>query len=263
MKITDFQRKKERREKISMLTCYDYPSARMIADTSIDCILVGDTLAMVVHGFANTTFATMDMMVLHTEAVARGKGLQLLVCDLPFLCHRFSRAQTVENCKRLLLAGAAAIKIEGADADTCQTIAYLVQAGLPIMGHIGLTPQSIYQLGQYKVQGKQAAEAQQLIDQAHALQAAGCFAVVIECVPESLAKTISRALTIPTIGIGAGIETDGQVLVWHDMLGLQDEMHPKFVKQYIQLKPSIQAAINHYAQQVVALQFPSKEHAYL
>ncbi|ASQ44888.1 3-methyl-2-oxobutanoate hydroxymethyltransferase [Legionella clemsonensis] len=262
MKIHDFKRKKQQQSKISMITCYDYPSARIVAESHIDCILVGDSVAMAVHGYDTTVMATMEMMTLHTKAVARGLGQQFLISDLPFLGHRISKAETIKNVRQLLQAGAHAIKIEGADADTCETIAYLVNAGVPVIGHIGLTPQSIHQLGGYKVQGKNEEQALALMEQAIQLEACGCFAVVIECVPQQLATTITQRLTIPTIGIGAGAGTDGQVLVWHDLLGLQTEFKPRFLKQYAQTKDIILAALNDYAQQVQQSQFPAAEHAF-
>ncbi len=262
MKVHDFKRKKDLHEKICMLTCYDYPSACTVANSNIDCVLVGDSVAMAVHGHDSTIMATMEMMVLHTAAVARGLKKQFLISDLPFLCHRISHAETVMNVKKLIEAGAHSIKIEGADADVCQTISHLVTAGVPIMGHIGLTPQSIHQLGGYVVQGKQDTQAALLLQQATNLEAAGCYAIVLECVPGKLAKTISNALTIPTIGIGAGVETDGQVLVWHDMLGLQTEFKPHFLKQFTQGKDILLSAINTYADQVKQGQFPAPEHTY-
>lgn len=262
MKIHDFKRKKQLQNKISMLTCYDYPSARIIAESNIDCVLVGDSVAMAVHGHETTVTATMEMMELHTKAVARGLKTHFLIADLPFLSHRLSQADTVSNVRRLLQAGAQGVKIEGGDADTCQTISHLVTAGVPIMGHIGLTPQSVHQLGGYKVQGKEQEQAARLMQQAADLEAAGCFALVIECVPAQLAKAITQSLTIPTIGIGAGADTDGQVLVWHDLLGLQTEFKPKFVKQYAQGKDLLLAAINAYAQEVQSANFPTKEYAF-
>ena len=159
MKIHDFKLKKEQQKKISMLTCYDYPSACIVAESDLDCVLVGDSVAMAVHGHNSTIMATMEMMILHTAAVARGLNKQFLISDLPFLCHRLSHTDTIQNVKKLLQAGAHAVKIEGADADVCQTIAYLVTAGIPVIGHIGLTPQSIHQLGGYKVQGKEQEQA--------------------------------------------------------------------------------------------------------
>ncbi len=262
MNVLDFKLKKEQHKKISMLTCYDYPSACTIAESNIDCVLVGDSVAMAVHGHDSTLMATIEMMVLHTTAVARGIKSQFLVSDLPFLCHRASRYDTVQNVKKLLQAGAHAVKIEGGDDDVYQTIAHLVAAGVPVMGHIGLTPQAIRQLGGYKVQGKEQEQAAILLQQASRLEAAGCFALVIECVPAQVAKTITQALTIPTIGIGAGVETDGQVLVWHDMLGLQTTFMPRFVKQFIPGKEVLLSAINAYAEHVHAAQFPAVEHCF-
>ncbi|MBA3536806.1 MAG: 3-methyl-2-oxobutanoate hydroxymethyltransferase [Tatlockia sp.] len=262
MKIHDFKRKKEQQSKISMLTCYDYPSARTIAESTIDCVLVGDSVAMAVHGYESTIMATMEMMVMHTQSVARGLKGQFLIADLPFLGHRSSQAETVANVIRLMQAGAQALKIEGGDQDTCQTIAFLVASGIPVIGHIGLTPQSIHQLGGYKIQGKEQEQAAKLLKQAANLEAAGCFALVIECVPQQLAKAITESLTIPTIGIGAGLYTDGQVLVWHDLLGLQTDFKPKFLKQYAKGKEMVLTAINAYAEQVQNAEFPSEEYAF-
>lgn len=262
MKLHDFKRKKESQTKISMLTCYDYPSACMIAESNMDCVLVGDSVAMTVHGHTSTIMATMDMMVLHTAAVARGLNKQFLVSDLPFLCHRGSQVETIQNVRRLLQVGAHAVKIEGGDPDVCQTIAHLVASGVPVMGHIGLTPQSVLQLGGYKVQGREQEQAAQLLQQAHNLEAAGCFALVIECVPNELGRTITQSLNIPTIGIGAGVQTDGQVLVWHDMLGLQSECNFRFVKRFAQGKNVLLTAINAYVDEVQQAQFPTKEHVF-
>lgn len=262
MKIHDFKGKKEKQQKIAMITCYDYPSACIVAESNIDCALVGDSVAMAVHGHDTTITATMDMMILHTKAVARGLKHQFLVSDLPFLSHKMSQTHTVEHVTHLLHAGAHAVKIEGADPDTCHTIAYLVKAGVPVMGHIGLTPQSIHQLGGYKVQGKSQKQAEILIQQALELEQAGCFALVIECVPQHLAQSITNTLNIPTIGIGAGSHTDGQVLVWHDMLGLQTSFNPKFVKRYAQGKEILLNALNAYAHQVQQASFPAEEHAF-
>ena len=262
MKLHDFKRKKEQQTKMSMLTCYDYPSARIVAESNIDCVLVGDSVAMAVHGHDSTIMASMEMMQLHTAAVARGLSGQFLISDLPFLCHRVSQADTVQNVKKLLQAGAHAVKIEGGDADVCQTIAHLVTAGVPVMGHIGLTPQSVLQLGGYKIQGREQEQAAQLVQQAQNLETAGCFALVIECVPAQLAKTITAALSIPTIGIGAGVETDGQVLVWHDMLGLQTEFKPRFVKHFVDGKVHLLAGINAYTNDVHHAHFPTDCHAF-
>lgn len=262
MKIQDFKRKKQQQNTITMITCYDYPSAKIADESSIDCVLVGDSLAMVVHGYDNTLMATMDMMVLHTQAVARGLTHPFLVTDLPFLCHKASRSETIHHVKQLLKAGAHAVKIEGGDPDTCDTIQFLVTAGIPVMGHIGLTAQSIHQLGGHRVQGKTASQATLLLQQAKALEAAGCFAIVLECMPPVVADTITKALEIPTIGIGAGNVTDGQVLVWHDLLGMQTEFKPKFVKYFANTKSIMLDAINHYVQQVQTREYPGLEHTY-
>ena len=262
MNIHSFKQKKALGKKISMLTCYDYASARIIAASNIDCVLVGDSVAMVVHGHNTTVMATMEMMLLHTSSVARGLNNQFLISDLPFLSHRMSHEKTITNVQSLMQAGAHAIKLEGADDDTLKTITYLVNAGIPIMGHIGLMPQSVHQLGGHRVQGKSNAQASILLEQAKALQAAGCFALVIECVPSHVAKAITDSLDIPTIGIGAGIHTDGQVLVWHDALGLQNELTPRFVKQFSAGQSFLLDAINAYAQEVTNSDFPSAEHAF-
>lgn len=262
MKLNDFKLKKNAQTKISMVTCYDYPSACTIAESDIDCVLVGDSVAMAVHGHHSTIMATMDMMVLHTAAVARGLKQQFLIADLPFLCHRSSQDETIKNVRQLLQAGAQAIKIEGGDADVCATIAYLITSGIPVMGHIGLTPQSVLQLGGYKVQGRNEKQAELLCQQALKLEEAGCFAIVLECVPNLLAESITTALKIPTIGIGAGPQTDGQVLVWHDLLGLQSAFNFRFVKRFAEGKDFLLAAINNYVYEVHHSTFPSEEHAF-
>lgn len=262
MKIHDFKLKKIEQAKIAMLTCYDYPSARIVADSNLDCVLVGDSVAMTVHGHESTIMATMEMMVLHTSAVARGLGKQFLITDLPFLAYRGSIHDTLGNVKQLFQAGAHAVKLEGADKALCQTITSLTEAGIPVMGHIGLTPQFIHQLGGYRIQGKEQEQSDLLLQQAQCLEAAGCFAMVIECVPEPVAKMITEALCIPTIGIGAGAHTDGQVLVWHDLLGLHTDVKPKFIKQYMQSKHTLLSAINAYVEEVQNLDFPALEHVF-
>lgn len=262
MNKLDFKLKKERAEKITMLTCYDHPSACIIAESRVDCVLVGDSVAMAVHGHDSTIMATIEMMVLHTSAVARGLKKQFLISDLPFLSHRISRADTVIQAKKLLQAGAHAIKLEGADDDVYQTVEYLVTCGIPVMGHIGLTPQSIHQLGGFRIQGRETEQAIRLIQQAERLEAAGCFSIVVECVPSALAKTISQTLTIPVIGIGSGADTDGQVLVWHDMLGLQTEFNPRFVKRFVEGKALFKEGIEAYVSQVQGMHFPAEAHTY-
>lgn len=262
MKITDFLAKKARKEKISVLTCYDYPSARLLAKTDLDCVLVGDSVAQVVHGYESTVMATIEMMVMHTKAVAHGLGKQLLISDLPFLCHRSSREELVRNVRQLIQAGAHAIKIEGGDIDTCETIANLSSAGIPIVGHIGLTPQSILALGGHKIQGREEAQAVDLLVQAKRLENAGCRALVIECVPLKVAHTITEALCIPTIGIGAGVVTDGQILVWHDVLGFQNDFQPRFLRKFTQAEDIFLSALHAYVREVKSMRFPSEEHAY-
>ena len=261
MKLQDFSQKKNK-QKITVLTCYDYPSAKLIAATDLDCVLVGDSVAMVVHGHPNTLMADISMMEMHTAAVARGIGSQFVIADLPFLGHRCGQQDTITNVKRLTQAGAQAIKIEGADQDTCSTIEYLVSSGIPIVGHIGLTPQSLLQLGGYKIQGRTQTQAELLITQAQSLAAAGCFALVLECIPKELAKAITDSVTIPTIGIGAGPHTDGQVLVWHDFLGLFGDHKYSFVKQFSQGHALFESAIQHYIAEVKQGQFPSLEHSF-
>lgn len=262
MKIHDFKLKKANHSKISMLTCYDYPSARMLSESKIDCALVGDSVAMAVHGHPNTLTASLDMMVLHTQAVARGLSHPFLVTDLPFLLHKSSKEHLINGVQKIMQAGAHGIKIEGGDEHTCEVIEYLVQAGVPVMGHIGLTPQSLHSLGGFVVQGKSKAQEDLLLEQALKLEKAGCFALVLECIKASLGKTITETISIPTIGIGAGSDTDGQVLVWHDLLGLQDEFRPKFIKQFLPGKNLILDAINAYQDQVVNSHFPQIEHSY-
>lgn len=262
MKVTDFKLKKQKGEKIAILTCYDYPSARIVAKTNLDAVLVGDTLAMAVHGHKDTTTATMDMMALHTHAVARGLTHQLLISDLPFLSYRQSIPQTVVEVQRLIQAGAHAVKLEGGDDHCCETIHHLVTSGVPVVGHIGLTPQSVHQLGGYKVQGKEKDKAELLIHQGKALEKAGCCALVIECIPQALAQVITRHLTIPTIGIGAGQYTDGQVLVWHDMLGFEQELQPRFVKRFAEAEQFLFEAIERYVDEVQTQRFPTEAQAY-
>ena len=262
--ILDIQQQKQAENKITFLTCYDYPSAKLIHNTpNIDAILVGDSLAMVVHGYPSTVHATIDMMVLHTKAVSKGNQRAFIVADLPFLSHQGDFQRTLDDVKQLIQAGANAIKIEGACPHTLITIERLVHAGIPIIGHIGLTPQSVHQLGGHKVQGKTHQAQIALIEQAHALAHAGIALLVIECVPSELAKTITNRLTIPTIGIGAGKHTDGQIVVWHDVLGIQTTFKPKFVKHYASLEQNMAIAIQQYADDVKTHTFPTHEHSYL
>ena len=259
--ILDFQIKKSQQQKISMITCYDYTSARIISNTSIDCVLVGDSGSMVLLGKENTVQTSMDDMAYMTQAVARGLSNKLLIADMPFLSYRSSLKSTMDNVQRLIQAGAHAVKLEAA-AGNSETIKYIVESGIPVIGHLGLTPQFIHAFGGYRVQGKTHAAAKQLIDDAKALEAAGCCALVLECVPSTLATTVTEQLSIPTIGIGAGAGTNGQVLVFHDLLGLNTDFTPKFVKQYLQGATLITDAVNNFVTDINNVTFPSQEHTY-
>lgn len=260
--ILDFNQYKIRQEKIVMVTCYDYWSAQIIADTDIDCILVGDTASMIMHGHHTTVNATMDMMVLHTQAVKRGAPHKIIIGDMPFLTYRKSLDTSMNHIERLMQAGATAIKLEGATGNEV-LIRHIVDSGVPIMGHLGLTPQSVHQLGGFRIQGNSDKQAAHIIDQAQRLQDAGCSALVLECVPQTLAKTITTRLSIPTIGIGAGPDVDGQVLVLHDLLGVMPNFQPKFLKTYLNGFSMIKEALTAYHQDVKQLTFPTKEHSYL
>jgi len=261
MNILDFQNKKNAKEKITMITCYDYSSARLLAETNIDCLLVGDSVAMTMHGYANSLAATVDMMLSHTAAVSRGAGKKCIVTDLPFLSYRGSIDQTIQAVQAIMQAGAHAVKLEGA-AGNLELIQCLVESGVPVMGHLGLTPQFIHQLGGYKVQGTNSESAEKMKQDALALEKAGCFALVLECVPAKLANEMTAMLTIPSIGIGAGAGTDGQVLVYQDLLGLNADFLPKFVKIYLQGSKQVKEGIENYIQEVKAGEFPKDEHCY-
>jgi 3-methyl-2-oxobutanoate hydroxymethyltransferase len=232
MNVLDFYKKKVSKIKISMITCYDYTSALILSDTTIDCLLVGDSVAMTMHGYKDTLSATLEMMHFHTSAVSRGAGNKFIVSDLPFMTYRKSLSKNVSAAQHLIQAGAHAVKLEGVVGNE-KLIRHLTESGIPVMGHLGLTPQFINVLGGYKVQGKTHESAEHLKADALLLQQSGCFAVVLECVPINVAKEISELLAIPTIGIGAGPYTDGQVLVFQDLLGLNPSFKPKFVKAFI------------------------------
>ena len=259
--LFDFQKKKSLQEKISMITCYDFTSAKIIDQTDIDCVLVGDTLSMLVHGCPDTTGATLDMMAMHTLAVSRGIKTKFIIGDLPFMSYRKSLSETTHAIETLVRAGAHAIKLEGANGNLT-TIQHAVASGIPMMGHLGLTPQHIHALGGFKVQGKNNAACNKLIEDAKSLEAAGCFALVLECIPADLAQEITSIVHIPTIGIGAGPHTDGQVLVLHDLLGLQTELKPKFVKRYFAGDTAFKESINAYALDVSLGLYPTLEHSY-
>ncbi|AXF55980.1 3-methyl-2-oxobutanoate hydroxymethyltransferase [Salicibibacter kimchii] len=257
MKTTaQWKKMKQDGEPIAMLTAYDAPSARLAERAGVDLILVGDSLGNVVLGYDSTVPVTMDDMVLHTKAVKRGARDTFVVTDLPFFSYHGDFSETSGNVRRLIQeAGADAVKLEGG-YEVADTVKKLVQAGVPVMGHLGLTPQSVGVLGGYKVQGKEATEAEKLIVEAEALEEAGAFAVVLECVPKQLGALVANRLEIPVIGIGAGAETDGQVLVYHDVIGYESGHVPKFVKQYANISPHIEAGLENYVSDVKSHAFP-------
>ena len=255
-----FRQKKERGEMISMLTAYDYPTAIAMDRAGIDAILVGDSLAMVVLGYENTLPVTMEEMLHHSRAVARGAKSALLVGDMPFMSYQVSVEEAVRNAGRFLQQGGMdAVKLEGG-RERVDAIRAITGAGIPVMGHLGLTPQSINLLGGFRAQGKTAAAAKRLVEDALLLEEAGCFSLVLESVPARLAELISKRLNIPTIGIGAGAGCDGQVLVTHDVLGLFDRFTPKFVKKYADFHGAMQTVFADYIEDVETKRFPAQEH---
>ena len=257
-----FRLKKQRGEPITMLTAYDYPTALAVDQAEIDSILVGDSLGMVVLGYENTLPVTMADMLHHCRAVARGARYALLIGDMPFMSYQASVAEAVRNAGRFLQeAGMDAVKLEGG-RERLDAIEAIVSAGIPVMGHLGLTPQSVHQLGGFRAQGKSVEAAKRMLEDALALQDAGCFGIVLESVPARLAELISRRLEIPTIGIGAGVGCDGQVLVTHDLIGLFDRFVPRFVKQYAHIHAEMSQALSAYREDVSARRFPAEEHTF-
>jgi 3-methyl-2-oxobutanoate hydroxymethyltransferase len=244
-----------------MVTAYDAPSARVVDTAGADMILVGDSLAMVVLGYDDTLQVTTEDMVHHIGAVARTKPRALVVGDLPWLSYHVSREETVRNAAALIRAGAGAVKLEGG-RKRLDAVAAIIDAEIPVMGHLGLTPQSIHQLGGFRVQGKQLESARAIVDDAVALAEAGCFALVLECVPDGVARMVTDAIGIPTIGIGAGRHCDGQVLVYHDLLGLEDRKVPKFVRRYAALGASATEAVGSFVDDVRSGRFPSSDETY-
>jgi len=261
MNVLDFQKMKNIGRKISMVTCYDYSSARAVADSTIDCILVGDSLAMVMHGHPTTLSATTAMMALHTAAVARGAPRKFIVADLPFLSYRKGLKDAMDSVQELMSAGAHAVKLEGVRGHA-DIVRHIVESGVPVMGHLGLTPQSINLLGGMKVQARTDAAVEMLAAQARELEEAGCFSLVLECVPSEAARKVTDLLKIPTIGIGAGPNVDGQVLVYQDVLGLNPGFKPKFLRVYANTFGVIQAALNAYDRDVKGGHFPSESESY-
>ncbi|HET7248542.1 MAG TPA: 3-methyl-2-oxobutanoate hydroxymethyltransferase [Gemmatimonadales bacterium] len=248
--------------RIVMLTCYDALFARLLDAAGIDILLVGDSVNQVLGGAESTLSATLEQMIYHTRIVRRGTHRALVVCDMPFLTYQVTREDAIRNAGRAMAeTGCHAVKVEGG-VHIAPTVRSLVEVGIPVMGHIGLTPQSLHALGGARVQGRDAVAAQRLKNDATALQEAGAFAVVLELVPAALAGEITKSLTIPTIGIGAGPECDGQVLVLHDMLGLNEEFNAKFVKQYAQLAGEVRRAAGAFADEVRAGRYPGPEHSF-
>jgi 3-methyl-2-oxobutanoate hydroxymethyltransferase len=259
----DLLNKKQTNQRISMLTAYDYSSAQLLAEAEIDVVLVGDSLGNVVLGYETTIPVTLDEMIHHTKAVARGNNKSLVIGDMPFLTYHSSTADALRNAGRFLQeAGAQGVKLEGG-RERLEVVKVLVDAGIPVMGHLGLTPQSVHQLGGFKVQGKTEQAAKKLIEDALALEQAGIFALVLECVPAGLAEQVTAALNIPTIGIGAGAGCNGQVLVIHDMLGLNGNKVPKFVKQFANIRKDMLQAVLAYKTEVEEGIFPGPEHTFL
>jgi len=248
--------------KLSMVTAYDYPSARMVDEAGLDMILVGDSLGMVMLGYDTTLPVTMDDLVHHTRAVCRGARNTFVVADMPFLSYHVSVEQAVINAGRLIQEGGAqAVKLEGGK-ERLEVVKRIIAAEIPVMGHLGLTPQSVNQFGGFKVQGKNKEQAEKVLSDALLLEEAGVFAIVLECVPAPLAALITEKLSVPTIGIGAGAGCDGQVLVWHDLLGITQDMRPRFVKKYADLHESIVGALQQYKTEVEEGQFPAAEHSF-
>lgn len=259
--IQEFQSLKKSGRKISVVTCYDYWSARIIDESNIDAVLVGDSAAMVMHGFDNTVNAELDMMCYHTASVKRGLHNKFLIADLPFLLHKKDLSRTVESIDRLMKAGAHAVKIEGANGNI-ELINHLVQAGVPVMGHLGLTPQSVNQLGGFKLQGSDESSSERILKDSLLLEQAGCFSIVLEMIPSELAKKITDELTIPTIGIGAGPFTSGQVLVLQDLLGLTKNFNPKFLRKYLNGFELIKDALNNFNSDVKEKKYPDSKESY-
>jgi 3-methyl-2-oxobutanoate hydroxymethyltransferase len=261
MRIEDFRKFKAENKKISMITAYDYSFAKIINKTNIDCILVGDSLSMVIHGNDSTLGATPEMMAMHTAAVSKGASDKFIVGDMPFLSFRKGIPAAMDCVEKLMRAGANCVKLEGVTGHE-DVISHIVNSDVPVMGHLGLTPQSIHKFGGYKVQGRDKEAAKSLYNQAKKLEELGCFAVVLECIPEQIAEEITGSLSIPTIGIGAGSKTDGQVLVLQDMLGMFEDISPKFVKHYLQGFALINDAVNKFDSEIKDGAYPSDKESY-
>ncbi|MCI6691743.1 MAG: 3-methyl-2-oxobutanoate hydroxymethyltransferase [Clostridium sp.] len=260
--VVTFRNAKRNNEKITMLTAYDYSMAKLIDESGINGILVGDSLGMVCLGYEDTLSVTMEDIIHHTKAVARGAKNALIVADMPFMSYQTSVYDAVVNAGRLIKEGRAqCVKLEGG-LEVCDKIEAIVKASIPVMAHIGLTPQSVNAFGGFKVQGKDEEAARRLIEEAKVVEKAGAFAVVLECVPEKLSRLITESISIPTIGIGAGVNCDGQILVYQDMLGLFSDFTPKFVKEYANLGDEMKKAFASYINDVKDCSFPGEEHSF-
>jgi 3-methyl-2-oxobutanoate hydroxymethyltransferase len=261
--VTDLRAAKAQGRRIAAVTAYDFPSARLADAAGLDLILVGDSLGTAVQGNANTLPVTMEQMIYHTGMVARAATRALVVGDMPFMSYQASPEAALANAGRFLAeGGAAAVKLEGGHPAAVERIAALVECGIPVMGHVGLTPQSVHAMGGFRVQGKAEADAARIVREARAVEAAGAFSLILEGIPEKLAKQVTEAVAIPTIGIGAGVHCDGQILVWHDLLGLTEGRVPRFVKPYAHLGRSIRRALKAYARDVAGGDFPGPEQTY-
>lgn len=259
--VLDFAAAKAEGRKISMITCYDSTSAKIAAKSNVDCLLVGDSVAMTMHGFSDTLGATPEILELHIASVRRGAPEKFIVADLPFLAHRGSLDVTLSIVAKLMRAGANAVKIEGVDGSE-SVLRHIVESGVPVMGHLGLTPQSVNAFGGFKVQGKTEAAADRIRTQAKTLEACGVFAIVLECVPSPLAADITRASAVPTIGIGAGRSCDGQVLVFQDLLGLNTDFKPKFVRRFAAGAEIFTKAMNDFDSAVKENSFPNEDESF-
>lgn len=260
-RVTDFTRFKAENNPITMATCYDAWSARILAESPTDAVLVGDSVAMVVHGYPTTVHATTEMMALHTAAVRRGLGDRFLVTDIPFPEHRKGIAAAMESVDQIAKAGADAVKIEGARGHL-EAVAHIVESGIPVMGHLGLTPQSVNQFGGYRVQARQNEEAERLLEDARLLQDAGIFALVLECIPAELAAQVTEALRIPTIGIGSGVECSGQILVLQDLLGMNAGFRPKFLRCFSEGAEMMKEGLRRFDEEVKARNYPATEESF-
>jgi 3-methyl-2-oxobutanoate hydroxymethyltransferase len=261
--IPFIQAKKEKKEKIAAITAYDFPVAKIVDECGIDLILVGDSLGMVVLGYENTIPVTMEDMIHHTKPVVLASKSALVVGDMPYFSFHLTIEESVYNASRFLKeAGASAVKIEGASQKRLKLVSALVEAEIPVMGHVGLTPQSIYHFGQFKVKGKEIDEAENIVQDALNLEKAGVFSVILECIPMEVARIITEKLKVPTIGIGAGPFCDGQVLVFHDLVGFSNGYLPKFVRKYVDLHEIISRAVKEYIDDVKKGKFPDSSHSY-